>query len=210
MRSLSQAAASGGKDRTTGAQVGTRRLPPPVRWREEIEYVLISETQIARRVRALTRQLQHDFTGRDVLVVSLLTGTVMFLADLVRHLELPLRLDFMGVSSYGAGTTSGKLVFTKELRLEAKGRDVLLVDDILDTGRTLKRVTEKLHALAPNSVRICVLLDKKARRLEPIEADYVGFVIPDAFVVGYGMDYAERYRNLPFIGVLKPSVYQRV
>ena len=143
-----------------------------------------------------------------MVIVSLLTGTVMFLADLIRHLSLPLRLDFIGVSSYGAGTESGELVFTKELRLGVRGRDVLLVDDILDTGRTLHRVGAKLRALKPRRIKTCVLLDKPARRVEPVEADYVGFKIPDVFVVGYGLDFAERYRNLPFVGVLYPHVYK--
>src|SRR5687768_14237308 len=116
----------------------------------------------------------------------------MFLADLIRHLKLPLRLDFIGVSSYGAGTTSGELVFTKELRLDVNGRDVLLVDDILDTGRTLKRVNATVRALKPRSLKVCVLLNKEARRTEDVQADYVGFDIPDEFVVGYGLDYAER------------------
>ncbi len=143
-----------------------------------------------------------------MVVVSLLSGTVMFLADLIRHLSLPLRLDFIGVSSYGAGTTSGELVFTKELRLDVRGRDVLLVDDILDTGRTMKRVLAKLRPLKPRRIKTCVLLDKPARRTEKIRADYIGFSIPDLFVIGYGLDYAERYRNLPFVGVLKPEMYR--
>jgi hypoxanthine phosphoribosyltransferase len=173
-----------------------------------VEQVLIGEAELARRVRELTAELERDYTGRELVIVALLTGTVLFLADLIRHLSLPLRLDFIGVSSYGAGTESGELVFTKELRLEVRGRDVLVVDDILDTGRTLKRVTAKLRALQPRDLRACVLLDKKARRVEPVEADYVGFEIPDYFVVGYGLDFAERYRNLPFIGVLKPEMYR--
>jgi hypoxanthine phosphoribosyltransferase len=140
--------------------------------------------------------------------VSLLNGTVMFLADLIRNLSLPLRLDFIGVSSYGSGTQSGELVFTKELRLDMKDRDVLLVDDILDTGKTLTRVLAKLNALKPRTIRTCVLLNKAARRVEPVQADYVGFEIPDFFVVGYGLDFAERYRNLPFVGVLHPHVYR--
>ena len=131
----------------------------------------------------------------------------MFLADLIRHLELPLRLDFIGVSSYGIGTRSGKLTFTKELRLDVRGRDVLLVDDILDTGRTLKRVRKKLSSLKPKSVKVCVFLNKQARRTEAVCADYVGFEIPDYFVVGYGLDFAERYRNLPFVGVLSEHIY---
>jgi hypoxanthine phosphoribosyltransferase len=180
----------------------------PKRWRREVQRMLITEGQIAAQVREMAREIQRDFTGRELVVVSLLTGTVMFLADLVRNLSLPLRLDFMGVSSYGAGTESGELVFTKELRLNVRGRDVLLVDDILDTGKTMCRVLAKLRALRPRRIKTCVLLNKAARRVEKVEADYVGFEIPDYFVVGYGLDFAERYRNLPFVGVLHPHVYQ--
>jgi hypoxanthine phosphoribosyltransferase len=180
----------------------------PARWRGEVERILIAEDQLARRIRSLAREVQRDFAGRELVVVSLLSGTVLFLADLIRNLSLPLRLDFMGVSSYGSGTESGKLVFTKELRLSVKGRDVLLVDDILDTGKTMCRVLERLRALEPRRIKTCVLLNKAARRVEKIEADYVGFDIPDYFVVGYGLDFAERYRNLPFVGVLRPEVYR--
>jgi hypoxanthine phosphoribosyltransferase len=177
-------------------------------WCDDVERVLITERQIARRVRQLTRELQRDFAGRDLVVVSLLNGTVLFLADLIRHLSLPLRLDFMGVSSYGAGTESGELVFTKQLRLDVRGRDVLVVDDILDTGRTLKRVLGVLGKHRPRRIRVCVLLEKKARRTEKVRADYVGFQIPDLFVIGYGLDYAECYRNLPFVGVLRREAYE--
>lgn len=180
----------------------------PARWRREIRRILITEDQIARRIRELSRDIERDFTGREMVVVSLLNGTVMFLADLIRNLSLPLRLDFIGVSSYGSGTESGDLVFTKELRLDMRNRDVLLVDDILDTGKTLSRVMAKLEALKPRTIRTCVLLNKAARRVEDIQADYVGFEIPDYFVVGYGLDFAERYRNLPFVGVLHPHVYR--
>lgn len=183
--------------------------PVPQRWRKEVERVLITDAQIARRIQALSRDITRDFDGREMVVVSLLNGTVMFLADLIRSLSLPLRLDFIGVSSYGAGTESGDLVFTKELRLSVRGRDVLLVDDILDTGKTLYRVLGKLRVLKPRRIRTCVLLNKAARRVEPVEADYVGFEIPDYFVVGYGLDFAERYRNLPFVGVLHPHVYKK-
>ena len=172
-------------------------------WRKEIDKVLISEKEIARRVAAMARQIEKDYSGKDMVIVALLNGTVLFLADLVRHLSLPLRLDFIGVSSYGAGTESGNLIFTKELRLDVKGRDVLLVDDILDTGRTLTRVRAKLQKLKPRRMRICVLLDKPSRREEPVTPDYVGFTIPNEFVVGYGLDYNERYRNLPYVGVLR-------
>lgn len=180
----------------------------PVRWRDEVEKILITDDQLARRIKALAREIETDFSGREMVVVSLLSGTVMFLADLIRHLNMPLRLDFMGVSSYGAGTESGDLIFTKELRLDVKGRDVLLVDDILDTGKTLSRVLPKLHALGPRCIKTCVLLDKPARRRENVVADYVGFEIPDLFVIGYGLDFAERYRNLPFVGVLHPHIYK--
>lgn len=182
------------------------RVPP--QWRDEVQRVLITRAALARRVRELSHAIEQDFTGRELVIVAVLNGTVMFLADLIRHLAIPMRLDFIGCSSYGAGTESGELVFTKELRLDVRGRDVLLVDDILDTGRTLKRVVAKLTELSPRRIRTCVLLDKSARRVESIEADYVGFKIPDLFVVGYGLDYAERYRNLPFVGVLHAQLYQ--
>jgi len=180
----------------------------PPRWRDEVERILITEAQLARRSQSLAREIERDFQGRELVVVSLLNGTVLFLADLIRHLNLPLRLDFIGVSSYGSGTESGDLVFTKELRLDVRGRDVLLVDDILDTGKTMSRVIPKLEVLRPRRIRTCVLLDKPARRAYDLEADYVGFEIPDVFVVGYGLDFAERYRNLPFVGVLHPRIYQ--
>src|SRR5512140_854006 len=132
----------------------------PARWRKEVERILITDDEIAQRIRSMSRGIERDFTGREMVVVSVLSGTVMFLADLIRHLNLPLRLDFIGVSSYGAGTESGDLVFTKELRIDVKNRDVLLVDDILDTGKTMTRVMEKLKALRPRKIRTCVLLNK--------------------------------------------------
>jgi hypoxanthine phosphoribosyltransferase len=180
----------------------------PAEWRKEVARVLITETQLARRIRRLSREIEQDFEGREMVIVSLLNGTVMFLADLIRHVSLPLRLDFMGVSSYGPGTESRELVFTKELRLDVRGRDVLLVDDILDTGKTMTSVLAKLALLEPRRIRTCVLLNKASRRVENIKADYVGFEIPDEFVVGYGLDFAERYRNLPFVGVLHPEIYE--
>lgn len=189
---------------------GASAAPVPARWRREVERVLVTEEQIARRVRQLARQIERDFRGRELVVVSLLNGTVMFLADLLRHIAIPLRLDFIGVTSYGPGTESGELIVTKELRLDVRGRDVLVVDDILDTGKTLSYVLPRLHALKPRRIRVCVLLDKPSRRVEDVQADYVGFQIPDYFVVGYGLDFAERYRNLPFIGVLYPRIYKQV
>ncbi len=181
----------------------------PVRWRGEVQKVLISEAELASGVKRLAREIERDFRGRELVIVSLLNGTVMFLADLIRHVSLPMRLDFIGVSSYGLGTAPGELVFTKELRLDVRRRDVLLVDDILDTGRTMVRVLAKLRALKPRRIKVCVLLNKASRRSEKVEADYVGFEIPDFFAVGYGLDFAERYRNLPFVGVLHPDVYRK-
>src|SRR6266566_6525228 len=175
----------------------------PSHWRKEVKRILITEREIAARLREISRRIERDFARREMVVVSLLNGTVMFLADLIRNLSLPLRLDFIGVSSYGAGTESGELVFTKELRLDVRGRDVLLVDDILDTGKTMSRVLPKIRALKPRRIKVCVLLDKPSRRIEKIKADYNGFEIPDFFVVGYGLDFAERYRNLPFVAILR-------
>src|SRR5271170_8106513 len=156
-----------------------RPTKPPAHWRKEIESVLISRESIANRVRSLAREIEKDFAGRDLVIVALLNGTVVFLADLLRRLSMPLRLDFIGVSSYGGGTESSELVFTKELRLDVSGRDVLLVDDILDTGKTLFRVSAKLRRLKPRAIKICVLLDKPSRRVEEITADYIGFTIPN-------------------------------
>ncbi len=182
--------------------------PVPPRWRAEVEKILITDEQLAKRIKSLAREIERDFQGREMVVVALLNGTVMFLADLIRYLNLPLRLDCIGVSSYGHGTESGNLIFTKELRLDVRGRDVLLVDDILDTGNTLSRVLPKLRALKPRRIKTCVLLDKPSRRVAKVRADYIGFEIPDLFVVGYGLDFAERYRNLPFVGVLHPQIYK--
>jgi hypoxanthine phosphoribosyltransferase len=181
-----------------------RRAVPRV-WRRQIAGVLLTPQQIEARVRRLARAIERDYAGRDLVLVALLKGTVVFVADLMRHLSLPLRLEFLGVSSYGHGTKPGRLTLARGRRLEVRGRSVLVIEDILDTGRTLRRVIKELRALGPESVRICVLLDKKARRQVEVCADYVGFQIPDCFVVGYGLDLAERYRNLPFVGVLKPT-----
>ena len=170
--------------------------------------VLISAADIQRRVCEVGKQIARDHPDSSPLLVGVLNGCIMFIADLIRHLSLPLRLDFIGCSSYGSGTESGELVFTKELRLDVRGRDVLLVDDILDTGKTLKRVVAKIEQLKPRDIRTCVLLEKAHRRVENVQADYVGFKIPDLFVVGYGLDYAERFRNLPFVGVLHPEAYE--
>jgi hypoxanthine phosphoribosyltransferase len=194
--------------------VSSKRTPPtppsipgariPRRWRKDIARVLFTGPEIATQVRRLARQIQRDTASPNLVIVALLNGTVLFLADLLRHLTLPVELDFLGVSSYRSHTEAGTLVFTKELRLDLRGRDVLVIDDILDTGQTLSNVVSRLRAANPLRLRVCVLLEKTARRREPVRPDYVGFQIPDLFVVGYGLDYAERFRNLPFIGVLHP------
>ncbi|MGC8829150.1 MAG: hypoxanthine phosphoribosyltransferase [Verrucomicrobiia bacterium] len=183
------------------------RLKPPPKWRKEIDFVLITERQISRRVKEIAALLQSDYKGRELMIIALLSGTVVFLADLVRRLDLQLKIDFLGISSYSNGTISKDAIITKEIRLDVCGRDVLILDDILDTGKTLKMTVEKINKLNPNSLKTCVLLDKPTRRLVDINADYAGFVIPNYFVVGYGLDFAERFRNLPFIGVLKKQLY---
>jgi hypoxanthine phosphoribosyltransferase len=175
----------------------------------DIAEVLIDEQAIAAKVRELGRAIADDYRGKDLVLVSILKGALPFLADLMRQTPIPLALDFLEVSSYGTATeSSGVVRILKDLAKPIEGRDVVVVEDILDTGQTLSYVIEHLHAKQPASVRLCTLLDKPARRIVPIRIDYRGFEIPDKFVVGYGLDYAERYRNLPFIGVLKPEVYR--
>src|SRR6266480_102054 len=177
---------------------------------DDIAEILLDAETIRRRVGELGARISNDYAGRDLVLVSILKGALPFLADLMREVPIYCSLDFLEVSSYGAGTTSSGVVrILKDLAHPIEGRDVLVVEDILDTGHTLSYVFEHLRAQRPASVRLCVLLDKPARRVIPIEIDYRGFEIPDKFVVGYGLDYAERYRNLPFVGVLKPEVYAR-
>ncbi|MBN1917846.1 MAG: hypoxanthine phosphoribosyltransferase [Verrucomicrobia bacterium] len=165
--------------------------------------VLFSEDAIRARVSELVREIEASLDDGDLVIVALLKGSVVFLSDLIRGFERPVAFDFVGVASYGDGTSPGAtLTFTKELSIDIAGRDVLLVDDILDTGRTMRHVIGYLRSFGPASLRICVLLDKRARRQAVIEPDYRGFEIGDQFVVGYGMDFADQFRNLPYIGVL--------
>jgi len=174
----------------------------------DVEEVLLSGEQVQARVAELGAQLASDYAGRDPVLVSVLKGSIIFLADLVRAMPIPLSIDLMEVSSYGASTeSSGQVRILKDLSTPIEGREVIVVEDIIDTGLTLNYLLRYLHDKGPASIRICCLLDKPARRLAPIEIDYRGFSIPDRFVVGYGLDFNEHYRNLPYIGVLRPSVY---
>ena len=176
---------------------------------DDIAEILIDEAAIAAKVRELGARIADDYRGKDLVLVSILKGALPFLADLMRQVQIPLALDFLEVSSYGSATeTSGVVRILKDIARPIEARDVLVVEDILDTGHTLSFVLEHLRSQHPRSVRLCTLLDKPARREVPISVDYRGFEIPDKFVVGYGLDFAEKYRNLPFIGVLKPEVYR--
>ena len=175
---------------------------------EDVEEILIPGDEVRSRVAELGRQLSTDYVDRDPVLVSVLKGSIIFLADLIREMEIPLSLDLMEVSSYGASTeSSGQVRILKDLSKPIEGRHVIVVEDIIDTGLTLNYLLKYLADKSPASIRICCLLDKPARRLAEIPIDYRGFTIPDRFVVGYGLDYDERYRNLPYIGVLRPSVY---
>lgn len=175
----------------------------------DIERILFNEEELKQRVKELGDQITADYAGKDeIVLVTVLRGSYIFMADLSRVIDLPCVIDFMSVSSYGKGTTSsGQVQITKDLSENIEGKDVIVVEDILDSGNTLFYLLQMLQARKPASVRLCTLLDKPERRVKDIKADYCGFSIPDAFVVGYGLDYAEKYRNLPYIGILKPEVY---
>jgi len=175
---------------------------------DDVEEILLDSSAVASRVAELGAQLTADYAGRTPVLVSVLKGAMVFLADLMRAMDLPTSIDFMEVSSYGAATeSSGQVRILKDLGKPIEGRDVIVVEDIIDTGLTLNYLLGYLADRQPASIKICCLLDKPARRLAEIDIDYIGFTIPDRFVIGYGLDYDERYRNLPYIGVLKPSVY---
>ena len=177
----------------------------------DIEKVLLSEDELKKIVEDLGAKITEDYKGKNLVVVSVLKGSVVFMADLMRAIRIPCSIDFMAVSSYGSGTkTSGVVKIIKDLDSEVVcGSDLLIVEDILDSGVTLEYLMKVLSARNPNSIRICTLLDKPERRKANIKADYSGAQIPDAFVVGYGLDYDEKYRNLPFVGILKPEVYEK-
>ena len=174
---------------------------------DDVEKVLISEEELKEICRNLGKRITEDYEGKNLLLVSVLKGAVVFMADLLREIKCDCRIDFMAVSSYSGTKTTGVVKFKKDLDVDPDGKDILIVEDILDSGVTLsylKKVLEDRHAA---SIKICTLLDKPANRRADIKADYVGRVIPDEFVIGYGLDYDEKYRNLPFVGILSPRVY---
>ncbi|MDE6111637.1 MAG: hypoxanthine phosphoribosyltransferase [Eubacterium sp.] len=175
----------------------------------DIEKILVSEEELREINARLGKKITEDFKDKNLLVLGILKGCVFFMTDLVRNINLPLSIDFMSVSSYGGGTEStGRVKITKDIDIDLEGYDVLLVEDILDSGRTLSYVSDILKTRGANSISIVTLLDKPERRVAPITPDYVGCDVPDEFVVGYGLDYDQRYRNLPYIGQLKRSVYE--
>ncbi|MCB0108249.1 MAG: hypoxanthine phosphoribosyltransferase [Caldilineaceae bacterium] len=175
---------------------------------ENIESVLIDEATIQRRVKELGEVINQVYAGKELLLVSVLKGSLMFMADLMRAINLPHDVDFMAISSYGAGVNSSGVVrILKDLNFPIEGRNIVVVEDIIDSGRTLSYLVRILHERNPASIRVMTLLDKPDRREVDIDVDWVGFEIPNHFVVGYGLDYNEKYRNLPYIGILKPCVY---
>jgi len=173
---------------------------------DDIKTVLVSEEELKAKVAELGAQISKDYEGKNLVLVSILKGSVVFMADLMRAVSIPCSIDFMVVSSYG-GSNTVKII--KDLDGDLSGKDVLIVEDILDTGVTLSNLVPMLKMRNPNSVKICTILDKPSRRKADIQPDYEGFQVPDEFVVGYGLDYDEKYRNLPYVGVLKPEVYEK-
>ncbi|WP_294553696.1 hypoxanthine phosphoribosyltransferase [uncultured Pseudoflavonifractor sp.] len=175
---------------------------------QDIERVFFSEEELKKRVAEIAAEINRDYAGKEPMLISVLRGSFVFMADLIRKIEVPCTVDFMSVSSYGRGTTSsGQVQITKDLSDDIEGKDIIVVEDILDSGNTLSYLLQLLRARKPASMRLCTLLDKPDRRVKEVHVDYTGFTIPDEFVVGYGLDYAEKYRNLPYIGILKPRVY---
>lgn len=176
---------------------------------QDMQEILFTPEALARRVKELADQITQDYAGKNPLIVGTLRGSFVFMADLVRQINLPLTVDFLSASSYGSGTeSSGQVKLKLDLADDISGRDVLIIEDIVDSGNTLSKLLPELQKRGPASLKVCALLDKPERRVLPFQANYVGFTIPDAFVVGYGLDFDQHYRQLPYIGVLKPSVYE--
>ncbi len=174
---------------------------------DDLDRILLNEQTILARLDEIAAQITHDYRERELTVIAVLNGSLIFMADLLRRIPLPLKLDCLSVASYHGGTkTTGEVVFRQVALPDVEGRHILILDDILDSGLTLNAIRRKLETAHPLSVRVCVLLEKQIARAAPIHADYVGFKIGNEFVVGYGLDYMERYRNLPCIGVLRPEM----
>lgn len=176
--------------------------------KNDIKEILVSEDELQKICDRLGAQITEEYKGKNLMAIGLLKGSYIFMADLLRKIDLQCSIDFMAVSSYGSGTrSSGAVKIVKDLSVNPEGYDLLVIEDILDSGRTLSYVCEMLKTRKPNSIKICTLLDKPSRRVTDLIADYVGMEVPDEFVVGYGLDYDEKYRNLPYIGILKEEVY---
>ncbi|NFF80959.1 hypoxanthine phosphoribosyltransferase [Clostridium botulinum] len=178
--------------------------------REDIQEILFDEEILNKKIKEIAEKISVDYKGRELVVVGILKGSVLFAAELIKNISIPCEIDFMAVSSYGNSTeTSGVVRILKDLDYSIEGKDILLVEDIVDSGVTLSYLLKYLKARKANTIEIVSLLNKSARRKAEVYAKYIGFEVPDAFIVGYGIDYAEKYRNLPFIGVLKPEVYEK-
>ncbi|MBP2628270.1 MAG: hypoxanthine phosphoribosyltransferase [Firmicutes bacterium] len=174
----------------------------------DVESVLLSSDELAKRIEEMGAEITADYAGKEILMIGVLRGAVLFMADLARAIKVPVAIDFMAVSSYGAGTNSSGVVrILKDLDEDVEGKHVLVVEDIIDSGLTLNYLLDNVKSRKPASIKLCTLLNKPERRKVNVNIDYNGFNVPDYFVVGYGLDYAEKYRNLPFIGILKPEVY---
>jgi hypoxanthine phosphoribosyltransferase len=178
--------------------------------KQDIKEILFSEEVLTERIKELAGEISTDYKGKDLLVVGILKGSVIFAAELIKNISTPCEIDFMAVSSYGNSTeTSGIVRILKDLDSNIEGKDILIVEDIVDTGVTLAYLLKYLKARKANSIEIVALLNKPARRTSNLDVKYIGFEVPDGFIVGYGIDYAEKYRNLPFIGILKPEIYEK-
>jgi len=178
------------------------------RMSEDVERVLFDGAALQQKCVELGQQISNDYEGKNPILVSVMTGGCVFFADLLRCIDIPVEVDFIQAASYGKGAESGQLQFKKDMSISQEGRHIIFIEDIIDTGKTLKAVGELYRERGAASIGICALLDKKARRVEEVDLQYVGFECPDEFVVGYGIDYAERYRNLPYVASLKRSVYE--
>lgn len=175
----------------------------------DVESILLSEEKLAKRIAEIGAEITADYAGKEILMIGVLRGAVIFMSDLARSIKVPVAIDFMAVSSYGAGTTSSGVVrILKDLDENVEGKHILVIEDIIDSGLTLNYLLDNLKSRKPASIKLCTLLNKPERRKVDVKIDYNGFNVPDYFVVGYGLDYAEKYRNLPFIGILKPEIYK--